>query len=105
MEGPFTFDSDRIAYIWETEEGEHPHSVYSELAFFIKEQNGLYRRFDEVHTQRTFTVNDYVEMLMVRVFQWNGFSRTGKTNHRTMKVNDYSFKSENEPFHLAVNHI
>ncbi len=68
MEGPFTFDSDRIAYIWETEEGEHPHSVYSELAFFIKEQNGLYRRFDEVHTQRTFTVNDYVEMLMAAGF-------------------------------------
>ena len=22
MEGPFTFDNDRIAYIWETEEGE-----------------------------------------------------------------------------------
>ena len=38
MEGPFTFDNDRIAYIWETEEGEDPHSVYSELAFFIKER-------------------------------------------------------------------
>ena len=38
MEGPFTFDNDRIAYIWETEEGEEPHSVYSELAFFIQER-------------------------------------------------------------------
>ena len=43
--------------------------------------------------------------LWQRVFQWNGFLRIGKMNHRTMKVNDYSFKSENEPFHLAVNHI
>ena len=64
MEGPFTFDNGGIAYIWETEEGEHPHSVYSELAFFIREQNGLYRRFDEVHIQRTFPIHDYVEMLM-----------------------------------------
>lgn len=63
MEGPFTFDDNRIAYIWETEEGEHSHSVYSELAFFIREQNGLYRRFDEVHTQRTFPIHDYVNML------------------------------------------
>ena len=38
MEGPFTFDNGRIAYIWKTEEGEDPHSVYSELAFFIKER-------------------------------------------------------------------
>lgn len=64
MEGPFTFDDGRIAYIWETEEGEQPHSVDSELAFFIQEANGLYRRFDEVHSQRTFAVHDYVEMLM-----------------------------------------
>lgn len=64
MEGPFTFDDGRIAYIWETEEGEHPHAVDSELAFFIQQANGLYSRFDEVHSQRTFEVHDYVEMLM-----------------------------------------
>ena len=64
MEGPFTFDDGRIAYIWETEEGEQPHSVDSELAFFIQQANGLYSRFDEVHSQRTFEVHDYVEMLM-----------------------------------------
>ncbi len=64
MEGPFTFDNGRIAYIWEADVGEQPHSVYSELAFFIKDENELYRRFDEVHSQRTFQVNDYVDMLM-----------------------------------------
>ena len=63
MESPFTFDNERIAYIWETEEGEEPHSVYSELAFFIRGETGLYKRFDEVHYQRTFPVHDYVEML------------------------------------------
>ena len=39
-----------------TEEGEELHSVYSELAFFVKGENGLYKRFDEVHYQRTFPV-------------------------------------------------
>lgn len=63
MEGPFTFDNDRIAYIWETEEGEEEHSVYSELSFFVKEDNGLYRRFDESHQQRTYHVYEYVDML------------------------------------------
>lgn len=36
MEGPFTFDNGHIAYIWETDEGAHPHSVYSQLAFLSK---------------------------------------------------------------------
>lgn len=63
MESPFTFDNNRISYIWETEEGDEPHSVYSELAFFIRGKEGLYKRFDEVHYQRTFPVHTYVEML------------------------------------------
>lgn len=63
MESPFTFDNERISYIWETEEGDEPHSVYSELAFFIRSEAGLYKRFDEVHVQRTFSVHDYVDML------------------------------------------
>ncbi|WOV88796.1 class I SAM-dependent methyltransferase [Sporosarcina oncorhynchi] len=63
LEGPFTFDNGRIAYIWETEEGDTEHSVYSELAFFIREDNGLYRRFDESHAQRTYHVYEYVDML------------------------------------------
>ena len=64
MEGPFTFDNGQISYIWETEQGDEMHSVYSELAFFIRGEDGLYKRFDEVHYQRTFPVHDYIEMLM-----------------------------------------
>lgn len=63
MESPFTFDNERISYIWETDEGDEPHSVYSELAFFIRGEEGLYKRFDEIHYQRTFPVHIYVEML------------------------------------------
>lgn len=63
MESPFTFDNGSIVYIWETEEGDEPHSVYSELAFFVRNVDGSYKRFDEVHYQRTFSVHDYVEML------------------------------------------
>lgn len=63
MESPFTFDDGRISYIWETSPGEAPHSVYSELAFFVRLENGLYKRFDEAHYQRTFDVHAYVDML------------------------------------------
>ena len=63
--------------------GMRPHSVYSELAFFVRNENGLYKRFDEVHYQRTFSVHDYVEMLTKLVFQLNEYLRIGKMSHLT----------------------
>lgn len=63
MESPFIFDNKRISYIWNTEVGDESHSVYSDLAFFVRTENDLYKRFDEVHYQRTFSVLEYVDML------------------------------------------
>ncbi|MDW0109007.1 class I SAM-dependent DNA methyltransferase [Sporosarcina aquimarina] len=63
MESPFTYDSPSISYIWETDEGEEPHSVHSELAFFVRKDDECYVRFDEVHYQRTFPIMQYVELL------------------------------------------
>lgn len=63
QEGPFTYDSRFISYIWETEPGEEPHSVHSELAFFVRGSDGRYDRFDEVHDQRTFPIMTYAELL------------------------------------------
>lgn len=62
LESPFVYDDGRVAYIWQTAEADFEHSVCSELAFFVK-QGELYRRFDEVHVQRTFPVPAYVTML------------------------------------------
>lgn len=63
MESPFVYDDGRIAYIWQTEAGDVPHSVYSELSFFVKTREQLYERFDEVHMQRTFSIHTYVDLL------------------------------------------
>ncbi|PIC78505.1 SAM-dependent methyltransferase [Sporosarcina sp. P19] len=63
LEGPFVFDNRRIAYIWQTAPGEENHSIYSELAFFVKQEDDSYQRFDEVHMQRSFAVPEYVQML------------------------------------------
>lgn len=63
MESPFVYDNKRISYIWNTEPGNENHSVYSELAFFVRTENELYKRFDEVHYQRTFSILEYVAML------------------------------------------
>ncbi|PID05770.1 MULTISPECIES: class I SAM-dependent methyltransferase [unclassified Sporosarcina] len=69
LEGPFVFDNQRIAYIWQTSPGDENHSIYSELAFFVKQRDNSYQRFDEVHMQRSFAVPEYVQMLEEVGFQ------------------------------------
>lgn len=50
----FTYDSDDIYYVWENELDEKNGICTFYLTFFVNE-NGLYRRFDEVHTERIYT--------------------------------------------------
>ncbi|WP_026674616.1 class I SAM-dependent DNA methyltransferase [Alkalihalobacterium bogoriense] len=59
----FTYDSEEVAYIWQSFEGEHPFSVEHELTFFVREENELYRKFQEWHEQRTFPIEDYERWL------------------------------------------
>jgi len=63
LDGPFTYEDEDIAYIWHTEAGESPHSVYHDLTFFMKTANGLYERFEESHFQRSYEVNNYIAWL------------------------------------------
>lgn len=63
LDGPFTYDDGEITYIWHTEPGEFPHSVYHQMTFFVGTNTGLFERFDEEHFQRTFAPMQYVEWL------------------------------------------
>lgn len=66
----FTLNSDRVAYIWDSFPGEFPNSVEHELSFFVlDEPSGKYERFDELHEQRTFPIEQYTKWL-----QETGFS-------------------------------
>lgn len=60
----FTRNEDRLAYIWDSFPGEYPNSVEHELSFFVlDEQTGKYDRFDELHFQRTFPIQQYSNWL------------------------------------------
>ncbi len=59
LDGPFTYDDGEITYIWHTEPGEYPHSVYHQMTFFVQAKDGLFERFDEEHFQRTFAIAQY----------------------------------------------
>lgn len=66
----FTLNEDELAYIWNSFPGEYPNSVEHELSFFVlDEQSGKYDRFDELHFQRTYPIEQYVAWLEEAGFQ------------------------------------
>jgi len=54
-------DSD-LTYIWHVGEGKYPYSIEHELTFFKKTETG-YDRFQEIHQQRTFAIEEYAGWL------------------------------------------
>ena len=55
-----------FAFVWDTYEGEHEHSIVHELTFFVKDEDSHEERFirrDEVHEERTYPIETYVELL------------------------------------------
>jgi SAM-dependent methyltransferase len=60
----FTLNEDHLAYIWNSFPGDAPNSVEHELSFFVlDERTGKYDRFDELHFQRTFSIQQYSNWL------------------------------------------
>lgn len=59
----FSSSEDDISYIWNSFAGEEKGAVEHELSFFVENEEGLYERFDEVHYQRTFSIEEYKNWL------------------------------------------
>ena len=69
----FGYEDEEISYLWFTYETGNSLEVESELSFFIKEKNGLYRKLEQFHSQRTYEINDVL----------------GKIQNTGFKVKDY----------------
>lgn len=65
----FAHNGEEISYIWECFAGEEPHSVEHDLAFFVKDNEDLYERYDEFHQQRTYPLNTYKQALINAGFE------------------------------------
>lgn len=63
LDGPFIYEDEEVAYLWSTEAGEVPHSVYHDITFFVAADDERYDRFEEHHYQRTFPVDTYMSLL------------------------------------------
>lgn len=54
VEAPFVYDEDGISYLWNSYYDEDEHIIEHQLAIFVAENEGLYRRIDELHVQRAY---------------------------------------------------
>ncbi|MDR0922006.1 MAG: class I SAM-dependent methyltransferase [Lactobacillales bacterium] len=54
-----------FAFLWDSFKGEKEHSIVHELTFFVQEDENaeLFVRHDEVHEERTYSVDNYLTML------------------------------------------
>lgn len=53
-EQPFVYDEDGISYIWTSDYDDEEHIIDHQLAIFVEQSDGRYRRIDEEHTQRAY---------------------------------------------------
>ena len=62
--GFFGEERDDVAYIWSNELDAQKHIVEMDLTFFVRQEDGLYRRFEEKHVQRAHAQDELVGLLM-----------------------------------------
>ncbi|HSH35281.1 class I SAM-dependent methyltransferase [Schnuerera sp.] len=68
--GTNTFVEDRedLLYIWQNYFDEKNNMGEFYLTFFVKEDNGQYRRFDEEHLEKAYRIDEIVELLKLADF-------------------------------------
>lgn len=59
-EQPFAYEDDEVSYMWFTYTTEEELEVESELTFFIKQKNGLYKKIEEYQKQRTYEIETII---------------------------------------------
>ncbi|MBW8348181.1 class I SAM-dependent methyltransferase [Bacillus sp. IITD106] len=77
----YSLADEEVSYIWTSFPGEYPLSVEHELTFFVfDEESGKYDRFDEIHKQRTYSINQYTNWLTEAGFSIKSVTADFKEN-------------------------
>ena len=76
----FGEDRDDVTYLWTNRFDEAAETVTMELAFFVREDGGLYRRFDETHVQKAHDPEHLAGLM-----QDNGFTSIRIFGDRTFR--------------------
>lgn len=56
-------DGEAVSYIWQNHYDRAMRTVQMDLAFFVRDEDGRYARFDETHLQRAHTVEELTKWL------------------------------------------
>ncbi|MGY3724583.1 Methyltransferase domain-containing protein [Granulicatella balaenopterae] len=59
----YNYTVDDLAFLWQSYEYEWPGSVEHVVQMFIEDEDGKFNRFEEVHVERTFPMDDYLREL------------------------------------------
>ncbi|AYF92678.1 class I SAM-dependent DNA methyltransferase [Apilactobacillus bombintestini] len=60
----YNFHDDSSAFMWQSYIGEHEHSVEHDLVFFnYNESKDAYDQFSEIHKERTYELDTYLDLL------------------------------------------
>ncbi len=74
----YTYETDEIFYNWENEYDPKSRLCDLYLTFFCLEESGLYRRVDEVHTQRAYSDSELMNALecagLTLVAKYDGYT-------------------------------
>ncbi|WP_394233030.1 class I SAM-dependent DNA methyltransferase [Niallia oryzisoli] len=66
----YAYNGEDVSYIWQCFEGEYPNSVEHELTFFhLDTHTNQYNRYDELHLQRTYAIEQYEKWLSMTGFE------------------------------------
>ena len=52
-----------FAFLWDSYPGDSDHSIEHFLTFFVKQEEEIFERFDELHKERTYPLDMYQKML------------------------------------------
>ena len=67
---PFVYDEKDVAYLWASEYDAAKRSIRHDITFFVRDAaTGLYRRFEESHTQRAYDPHWLAEQLEAAGFE------------------------------------
>lgn len=59
----YHYQSDDFAFLWESYPGDEEYSIEHFLTFFIKEGEEVFKRYDELHEERTYPLETYLSLL------------------------------------------
>lgn len=75
LETSFHAEVEDIVFLWDSFEGDHDLSVEHHLTFFVETQDNIYERFEEIHKERTYSLDVYTKLLKTAGFK--GVNVTG----------------------------